>query len=116
MGPELPIESPRAPATIQMTMLASFTAFGVSQDGGALRSINGGVSWTDSVFGLPAGVQGAARCASPTDANGVVDAADLAELLPSWGPCPGCPADFNGDGIVDAADLAEVLAAWGRCE
>ncbi len=30
---------------------------------------------------------------------------------------PDVPADLNGDGIVDAADLAELLAAWGSiCE
>ena len=26
-----------------------------------------------------------------------------------------CPADFDGDGDVDAADLAELLASWGPC-
>ena len=49
------------------------------------------------------------------DGNGVIDAADLAILLGSWGPCPNCPADFDGDGDVDAADLAQVLGAWGLC-
>ena len=111
MGPELPIESPQAPATIQMNMLASFTDFGVSQDGGVLRSIDGGVSWTDSVFGLPAGVQGAALCASPTDASTFY----LADRDSGVG-LGGVHKTTNGDGIVDAADLAEVLAAWGRCE
>ena len=55
-------------------------------------------------------------CPADLDGDGVVDAADLAELLASWGPCEGCPADFNGDGVVDAADLADLLAAWGPCE
>ena len=41
--------------------------------------------------------------------------ADLAEVLGSWGPCEGCPADFNADGMVNAADLAQVLGAWGMC-
>ena len=27
-----------------------------------------------------------------------------------------CPADFDGNGVVNAADLAELLAAWGPCE
>ena len=51
----------------------------------------------------------------PADFNhdGVVDAADLAELLSSWGPCGGCPADLDGNGTVDAADLAELLSRWG---
>ncbi len=26
-----------------------------------------------------------------------------------------CPADLTGDGVVNAADLAELLAAWGQC-
>lgn len=28
----------------------------------------------------------------------------------------GCPADLNGDGVVNAADLAELLGSWGECE
>jgi hypothetical protein len=50
--------------------------------------------------------------------DGVVGAGDLAELLASWGACPGCPADLapaGGDGVVDAADLAQLLAGWGAC-
>lgn len=50
------------------------------------------------------------------DGDGDVDAADLAILLGSWGPCPqqtGCPADLNGDGVVNAADLAIALGNWG---
>ena len=45
--------------------------------------------------------------------DGVVDAADLAQLLADWGACPGCPADLDGDGTIDADDLAELLANWG---
>lgn len=48
--------------------------------------------------------------------NGQTDAADLAQLLGSWGPCPLCPADLNGDGIIDATDLAFLLGNWGPCE
>jgi hypothetical protein len=44
--------------------------------------------------------------------DGVVDAADLAQLLADWGACPDCPADSTGDGVVDAADLAAMLANW----
>jgi hypothetical protein len=52
--------------------------------------------------------------------NGVVDGADLAILLASWGD-PGCglelpcPADLNCDGAVNAADLGLLLAKWGAC-
>jgi hypothetical protein len=43
----------------------------------------------------------------------------MAEVLASWGPCPGCCADIfpvgSPDGIVGAGDLAELLARWGLC-
>ncbi len=60
-----------------------------------------------------------ATFAPPPDGN--VDAADLAFLLGSWGPCPGCCSDTvtsatfapPPDGQVDAADLAFLLGAWG---
>ena len=47
------------------------------------------------------------------DGDGEVGAADLAILLGSWGPCPGCPADLDGDGVVGPADLAIMLGSWG---
>jgi len=52
---------------------------------------------------------------NPADLNGdgVVDGADLGELLGAWGTCSACAADLNGDGVVDGADLGQVLAAWG---
>ena len=53
------------------------------------------------------------------DGNGIVDAADLGELLANWGPCPGCCADLfpvgSPDGVVGAGDLAQVLGDWGIC-
>ena len=33
----------------------------------------------------------------------------------SWGPCKGCPADFDDNGIVGASDLLALLANWGPC-
>ncbi len=60
------------------------------------------------------------------DADGDVDAFDLALLLGNWGPCdapctPGdpaqtCPADLDADGTVGPPDLAILLGAWGPCE
>jgi len=44
--------------------------------------------------------------------DGVIDGADLAIVLGSWGACAGCPADLNGDGVVDGADLAFILGNW----
>ncbi len=50
------------------------------------------------------------------DGDGDVDAADLALLLGSWGPCPAegdCPADLDGNGAVGPFDLAILLGRWG---
>lgn len=48
-----------------------------------------------------------------TNLDGLVNAADLLNLLGLWGECPGdCPADFNGDGFVGAADLLILLSNW----
>ncbi len=52
---------------------------------------------------------------APSDLNcdGVVNGADLGQLLASWGACPqSCPADLNGSGTVDGADLGVLLADW----
>ena len=46
------------------------------------------------------------------DGNGLVNGADLAIVLGSWGTCAGCAADINGDGVADGADLAIVLGNW----
>ena len=54
-------------------------------------------------------------CPADQDDDGIVSASDLAQLLGSWGPCPGCPTDLNGDGVVEAFDLALLLGAWGPC-
>ena len=55
-------------------------------------------------------------CEADLDGDGVVNAADLAQLLGSWGACEDCPADFDGDAVVNAADLAQLLGNWGPCE
>jgi len=45
--------------------------------------------------------------------DGVVDAADLAQLIGQWGACAApCLADLDGDGAVGAADLAQLISAW----
>lgn len=44
------------------------------------------------------------------NADGRVDAADLADLLTQWGGTGF--GDLNEDGTVDAADLSVILAAW----
>ena len=54
-------------------------------------------------------------CVGDFTGDGVIDGADLAQLLASWGPCVGCPADLDGNGVVNGADLAQLLASWGAC-
>ena len=65
-------------------------------------------------------------CPADFDGDATVGAADLAQLLGSWGPCadpcePGdpeetCPADFDGDCEVGASDLVQLLGDWGLSE
>ena len=53
-------------------------------------------------------------CGSDVSGDGVVDAADLGEVLNAWGPCgKSCPADIDGDGAVTGEDMAAVLNSWG---
>ncbi|MFO0829291.1 MAG: hypothetical protein U0572_14230 [Phycisphaerales bacterium] len=52
-------------------------------------------------------------CAADLNADGTVDAADLAILLGAWSS--GGAADLNCSGAVDASDLAILLGAWGPC-
>ena len=44
--------------------------------------------------------------------DGVVNGADLGQLLAAWGASPGNAADFNGDGAIDGIDLGVLLANW----
>jgi probable HAF family extracellular repeat protein len=93
-------------------------ATGVSADG---RTI---VGWGLNPLGQSEGwIAHLGEPLNPADltGDGIVDAADLAELLAQWGVCDKgapCTADIappppdGGDGIVDAADLAELLANW----
>lgn len=53
----------------------------------------------------------AAAVAADLNGDGVVNGADLAALLASWGPSQS-PADLDGNGIVNGADLAALLASW----
>jgi len=56
---------------------------------------------------------GSSGSVADLNADGVVDAGDLAMLLGAWGPCPGlqsCPVDLDGSGSVDGADPAILLA------
>ena len=52
----------------------------------------------------------------PADLNGdgLINGADLAIMLGTWGACEGCVADLNFDGLVNGADLAILLGAWSE--
>jgi formylglycine-generating enzyme required for sulfatase activity len=57
----------------------------------------------------------AQSCVGDLDDEGIIDGADLGQLLAAWGPCGSCAADFNSDGVVDGVDLGLQLANWGEC-
>lgn len=52
-------------------------------------------------------------CPADLTGDGIVDGADLGQMLSAWG-LPGA-SDLTGDGITDGADLGTLLAAWGAC-
>lgn len=56
----------------------------------------------------------APACPADLDGDGVVNGADLASQLSSWGVNSGS-GDLNGDGLVNGADLASLLSSWGAC-
>jgi formylglycine-generating enzyme required for sulfatase activity len=57
----------------------------------------------------------AQSCAGDLNNDGVINGADLGQLLAAWGPCQSCEADLNANGVVDGADLGVQLANWGEC-
>ncbi|MCB9849033.1 MAG: S8 family serine peptidase [Phycisphaeraceae bacterium] len=54
--------------------------------------------------------------ACPADINndGIIDTADLGQLLMHYGSGAGSPADLNSDGVVDTADLGILLQSFGQ--
>lgn len=69
--------------------------------------------------GTPAGtatlsITCTSNCPYDLNADGHVDAADLAILLGVWGTDKP-EADFDQSGLIDAADLAQLLGAWSSC-
>jgi subtilisin family serine protease len=81
--------------------------------------ISGGGSSDNDGNGVPDECVGGNNCPADFDGDNDVDAADLAQLLGSWGSYGPCPPyaveDFDQDCDVDAADLAQLLGAWGAC-
>lgn len=72
-------------------------------------------SATEVGYQLNVTVDDVVPCPADLNGDGLVDAADLAILLGSWGGCRGCLADLDASSAVDAADLAILLGAWGPC-
>jgi len=63
----------------------------------------------------PASIPGGG-CRADLTGDGVVNGADLAGLLASWGTAGGAAAgDLDCDGVIGATDLAELLNSWGAC-
>jgi hypothetical protein len=56
----------------------------------------------------------AAVCVGDLTGDGLVDGADLGQLLGAWGT-DAAGADLSDDGVVDGADLGLLLGAWGAC-
>ncbi len=54
-------------------------------------------------------------CPADFNGDGIVNAADLAQLLGNWGPGSDPFYDIDGDGVVGAGDLAQLLGLWGPC-
>jgi formylglycine-generating enzyme required for sulfatase activity len=57
----------------------------------------------------------AQSCAGDLNDDGVINGADLGQLVAAWGPCESCAADLNANGVVDGADLGVQLGNWGEC-
>ena len=53
-------------------------------------------------------------CAADSNADFLVNGADLAALLGAWGSA-NAVSDLNDDGMVNGSDLAILLGAWGPC-
>ena len=60
------------------------------------------------------GVPDECVCPGDLNADGVIDGADLADLLSQWS-LSSVAADLDGDGTVAGGDLAILLARWGNC-
>ncbi len=87
---------------------------GIAADGVTIGSFvvsnqSGDLELDELIFAIADGP----ACPADLNGNGVVDGADLGQLLGAWGQ--GGAADLDGSGTVDGADLGQLLAAWGPC-
>ena len=56
-----------------------------------------------------------AVCEADITRDGVVDIADVLDIINAWG-AGACVQDITGEGGVDISDLLVVVANWGPCE
>jgi photosystem II stability/assembly factor-like uncharacterized protein len=85
------------PDGTDQTVVAAYRDLGAVQDGGALRSTDGGQSWIDSSTGLPSGAQGRGL-AAPAYLPGLVYLAD---------------DDFGAGGIYRSLDGGQTWSSTG---
>jgi predicted carbohydrate-binding protein with CBM5 and CBM33 domain len=57
--------------------------------------------------------KGTTECIADLDGNGVVNGADLTQLLGNWGGSGA--GDLDDDGIISGSDLTILLGSWGSC-
>ena len=50
--------------------------------------------------------------AGDANGDGTIDILDFLSVLAAWGPCAGCPQDFDENGDVGINDLLILLANW----
>jgi subtilisin family serine protease len=100
------------PALIRATLLQTLGSTGAPVDpqnpgyGGQLGLARVSASGATAAAPVAPGV-------ADVNADGDVNALDLASLLARWGPCePSLREDINADGAVNALDLAALLARW----
>jgi hypothetical protein len=74
------------------------------------------IMWGMVIDGNSNGIPDSCETSCPGDVNGdgLVDGADLAAVLGSWGLSGASTADCNQDGFVDGSDLAILLGDWGE--
>ena len=72
--------------------------------------------WGMVIDGNSNGIPDSCETSCPGDVNGdgLVDGADLAAVLGSWGLSGASTADCDQDGFVDGSDLAILLGDWGE--
>jgi len=73
---------------------------------------DGRIAGVGKHYGLQRGFVLTPRAPADFNADGAVNAADLALLLGAWGTRD-LVFDLDGDGVVGAADLGALLGAWG---